>query len=401
MSRRRRLLAGAIGLLLIIASLGVGQAAGAPDSLAGTVVDGTAGAALPTGLIVRLDGTTATGTAIPERTAAVGAGSQFAFDQFTADPSVTYTLAVDYGGATYTNALPHDGSPLQPTTLTIYEPTTSDQSLGIDAATWVVESIDLDNQQITVLETLALNNASDRTFVGDHNGDPGSDAPGVLPRTLRILLPPGASGFAPQLGIEPSTTLPVENGIVDTRPILPGLHQIGYTYHIAYSEGGAEIRKALPYPTKKLRFLGPDAGLDLRSDLLTPAGSVQISNRPFLILATDNLPANTVVTVDIFGLPSSPVGRLDPNLIQIAGLIAIVLAVLVALYLAIQPARSAAAETVAEHESLVASIASLDDAYASGKLGDELYYSERDRQKRQLVDLLVGDRELVSRSGDR
>ena len=389
-----------IGLLLATVSVDVNQTFAAGDALAGTVVDGTAGAALPTNLIVRLDGIAANGLAIPERTAAVGAGGQFSFGGFAADPSVRYTVATDYEGATYEYVLPRDRSSLQPVTLKLYEPTASNQSIGIDAATWVVEAIDLDNQQITVLETLLLNNAGDRTFIGDHNGDPGSDAPGVLPRTLRILLPPGASNFVPQIGIDAGTILPVANGVVDTRPILPGQRQIGYSYKIAYSEGGAEIRKAMPYPTKKLRFLGPDAGLDLRSDLLTAAGSVQISNRQFLVLATDNLPANTVATVDIFGLPSSPVGRLDPNLIQVAGLVAIVLAVLIALYFALRPAQSPRSEAAAERENLIAAIASLDDAYADGKLADETYRAERGRQKRQLVDLVVGERRIPGQSSD-
>jgi hypothetical protein len=399
MNRGRFLVGLAFGFLLAAWTSGIGQAASGRASITGTVLDATAGAPLPTGLVARLREVPASQASVPRRSASVDARGGFSFDDVSIDSSIAYTVGVEYGGATYETAIPAEGLPTVPLVVTIYEPTTSDATLQIDAATWVVESIDPDNQQLTILETIVLNNAGDRTFVGDHHGDPGSDAPGVLPRSLRILLPPGASGFTAQLGIDSSTTLPVANGVVDTQPILPGLHQIGYTYNIAYSEGGAEIRKAMPYATRRLRFLGPNAGLDLRSDRLVAAGSVQIANRPFLILAADDVPANSEVTVDIFGLPSSPVGRLDANTIQVAGLVVVLLAILMAVYLAFRPSRSAAAEAEAERQSLVATIASLDDAYASGKLPDEIYRAERDRHKRQLVDLMVGDRRLADRPG--
>ena len=388
-TRAHLIVALAVGLMLSFVPGGLSFAAPDSGSFSGKVVDGTSGASLPGGLVARLTGVTASGTAVAEPTATVGVDGRFAFENIAIDPTVSYAVLVDYGGATYSSPIAAGTDGSSPIKVTIYEPTTSDATLQIDAATWVIESLDPTNQQVTVLETLALNNASDRTFVGDHHGDPGSDAPGVLPRTLRIVLPSGASGFIAQLGVDQATTLPVANGVVDTQPILPGQHQIGYTYHIAYSEGGAEIRKALPYPTKHLRFLGPDAGLDLRSDRLAMAGTMQIQNRPYVILSGDDIPANTVVTVDIFGLPSSPVGRLDPGTIQTVGLVAIGLAIVFALYLAWRPASSpAVAET--ERQSLIISIARLDDDYAASKTTpDETYRAQRDRLKRQLVDQII------------
>jgi len=399
MIRPRIVIGVAVGFMLAASTIAPAQSASVQTSITGTIQNGTAGSPLPSGLVAHLRGMSAGQPSIPERSTSVDGRGGFAFEEVAIDPSVTYSVAVDYGGATYETAIPVGGTATSPLLVTIYEPTTTDSSIQIDSASWVVEAIDPENQQLTILETVVLNNVGDRAFVGDHRGDPGSDAPGVLARTFRILLPQGASGFTGQIGIDASTTLPVANGVVDTRPILPGQHQYAYTYNIAYSEGGAEIRKAMPYPTRSLRCLVPNAGLDLRSDRLVAAGSVDVAGRPYLILTASDVPANSEVIVDMFGLPSSPVGRLDANTIQIAGLITILVAILVEIYLALRPARSAAAEAETERRSLIASIARLDDAYASREISDEVYHEERDRHKRQLVDLMVRDGRLANRPG--
>jgi hypothetical protein len=131
----------------------------------------------------------------------------------------------------------------------------------------------------------------------------------------------------------------VAGGYVDTQPVLPGAHQIAYTYRIAYAEGGMEIKKALPYPTQKLRVLVPNVGLDLRTDRLTAAGTVDIAGRPFQVLAADNLQANQNVTLDALGFPISPTARLDPQLMTTVGLAIVGLAVLAALILGLRPYR--------------------------------------------------------------
>ncbi|MGH2461757.1 MAG: hypothetical protein ACRDIY_23125, partial [Chloroflexota bacterium] len=247
--------------------------------------------------------------------------------------------------------------------------------------------------------TLVVANNGDRVYVGDHRGDPGSAVPGILPRTLRLSLPDGASDFQPQIGLDPSKLLPIESGFVDTSPVFPGQHDVAYTFRIGYAEGVAELHATLPYNTAKLRFLGPDAGLEFRTDVLADAGTTKIEGNSYRVLGADNLKADSTVTVDVVGLPAVPTDRLSPQDMQIGGIAIIVLAVVLATFLGFRSRSTRLFDPLAERRALLASIARLDDQYAAGQLGAERYRAERAQQKRQLIDLIVGARASASGPG--
>ncbi|HUX88800.1 MAG TPA: hypothetical protein VMW65_17475, partial [Chloroflexota bacterium] len=242
-------------------------------------------------------------------------------------------------------------------------------------------------------------NAGDRTYVGDHRGDPGSATPGILPRTLRLPLPDGTSDFQVVEGLDPGTLLPVENGYVDTAPVTPGNHQIVYTFKMGYSAGVAELHTALPYPASNVHFLAPDAGLQFRSDRLGDGGTTQIGGNNYRVLGTSNLKANDVITVDVVGLPELATSRLSPSAMQIGGLGVVGLAILGALYFGLRPRSTTWTDPLAERRVLLASIAQLDDRYATGQLNVDRYRAERTQKKRQLIDLMLGGRTALDRSG--
>jgi hypothetical protein len=363
-------------------------------------VDGTKGASLPSGLAVVLDGLDANHQPVAERTTTPDSSGHFAFADVPGG-GATYTTKVSYGGATYSNPVDTSTSPSSPApvTITIYEPTTSDSTLRIDSANWLFEAIDPENAQIVMLEMIDLRNDGDKTYVGDHRGDPGSDAPGVLPRTIRLYLPTGASQMTPESGLDPKAILPMANGYVDTAPIPPGATTIAFTYRVVYADGAAEIQKAVPYPTNTLRVLVPDVGLELRSDHLTDGGKVTLDGRSYQVLTAANLSANTTVTVDMLGLPATPAGRLDPNQMLIAGLIAVGVAVLAAVFFALRRAPERSKQPVADRSELLTALASLDDRYAAGQLEDLTYRLQRADLKRQLVALTVGEAPEPEMSG--
>lgn len=392
------LLAASLFAVTLVQGASPALAAGT-ETIEASIVAGTKGATLPSGLTATLDGVRASHEFIPEQTAPVDATGHFKFTGLPDDG--TYVVSVSIDGALYTAMV---GKPnaqdLATAQITVYGSTTSDSKIQVTTANWVVGAIDLPNQQITMLETIQIANQGDTTYVGDHRGDPGSDLPGLLPRTLRLPLPDGASGFQPQQGFDASTLLPVAGGWVDTVPITPGSHDYAYSYQLAFADGGAELRKSVPYPIGKLRVLVPNAGLELRSDRLQGTGTVNVGGRSYVVLEGDNLPANTVVTVDLLGLPTSPVGRLDPNGMQDAGFVAIGLALLAALYLGLRPRRPAVGlDSVAERQLLLHKLAQIDDRYAAGQIDAERYQAERAQRKRELIDLLMGGRATADGTG--
>jgi hypothetical protein len=389
---RSLLLGVALTLLLIFAMVTNATAAGT-ETIAGKVVDGTAGATLPTGLTVTLQGVGQNHQLTTSQTASVGPDGSFSFANVPADPNITYVVSTEYAGVPYQSALPRaSGATTVPVALKIYETTASDAAIRVDSASWLLGALDMGKQQATILALLSVSNDGDRVYVGDRRGDPGSAVPGVLPRTLRISLPRGASDFQPQMGLDPSKLLPVANGFADTAPVLPGKHELAYTYRVGYADGATEISVNLIYPTTKLRFLAPDAGLEFRSDRLGDGGTMQIEGRTYRVLAADNLKADTTVTVDVLGLPAVFSPRLNPQDVQIGGLIVIALGIVLALYLGARSRGPAQGDPLAERRALLAAIAQLDDRYAAGQVNAERYQTERARQKRQLIDLIMGAR---------
>lgn len=386
-------------LILMLTAIGTASAAGT-ETITGTVVNGTAKAPIPNGLVVTLQGVGASHQSTFTQTATVGRDGRFSFANVPADSNVSYVVTTEYAGVPYVSAVPKaNGQSTTPVELKIYEPTTSDSAIRVESASWLLGALDAEKQQTTILVLLTVNNTGDRVYVGDRRGDPGAAVPGVLPRTLRIALPQGASDFQLQMGLDSSTLLPIANGYVDTRPVLPGQHQLAYTYRLGYAEGVAEIRVDLPYPTGKLRFLAPDVGLEFRSDRLGDGGTTPIEGQTYRILTADQLKPGTTVTVDVVGLPGVPTNRLDPTDVQIVGLVLIGSAIILAVYLGLRPGRDGQSDPLAERRALLASIAQLDDRFAAGQLSAERYQAERARQKRQLIDLLMRGRASPTGSG--
>ncbi len=386
-------------LAWLLAATSIAAAAGT-ETISGTVVNGTAKAPLPSHLVVTLQGTGSSQQSTFSQSTPVSSDGRFTFANVPADPSVSYTVSTEYAGVSYVSAVPKaNGQSTVSVELKIYEPTTSDSAIRIDSASWLLGALDAEKQQTTILALLTITNAGDRVYVGDHRGDPGAAVPGILPRTLRLVLPQGASDFQPQMGLDPSKLLPIANGYVDTQPLLPGQHQLAYTYRLGYAEGVAEIRVDLPYPTAKLRFLAPDVGLEFRSDRLGDGGTMPIEGRTYRILAADQLKADTTVTIDVIGLPGVPTNRLDPTTMQITGLVLIGLAIALATFLGLRSRGAGQTDPLAEQRALLTSIAQLDDRFAAGQLSAERYQAERARQKQRLIDLILGSRTSPTGSG--
>lgn len=390
----------ALAVTLLLVSFGSARAA-ETETIVGKVVNGTKGATPPSGLPVTLQGVGQGHALITNQTVIAGPDGQFRFTGIPADPSATYVVTTQYAGVPYLSEVPKAaGSPPSATVeLTIYEPTTSDAAIRIESESWLLGSVDVEKQQATILALLTVINDGDRTFVGDHRGDPGAAVPGILPRTLHLSLPRGAAGFQPEMGLDPGRLLPVANGYVATDPIRPGKQDVGYTFQIGYAEGIAELQTDLLYPTTRLRFLAPDVGLEFRSDHLGDGGTVQIQGQTFRVLAADNLPANSTVTIDVVGLPAVGTSRLSPGAMQVGGISLIILGLAAAIYLGVRSRGTRQAQVLAERNALLAALAQLDDEYAAGRLELERYQAERAHQKRQLVDLLLSGRGVATGSG--
>lgn len=389
-------------LVLALTLLGFALAAPAADAtttIAGTVVDGTAGSKLPADLKVSLDGTDASQRALPTRDAAVDGSGRFSFDGVPVGGS-GFVVSAEFAGVRYQTPVEVKNGAASPVMLKVYETTTSDQSLHLSNAYWVIAAIDATNQQLTVLETLTLENTGDRAYIGDHRGDPGSDAPGILPRTVRLPLPQGASDFVPLAGLASSAVLPVANGFVDTDPVTPGEHQIVYHYRMAFADGGVEISKALPYPADHLIFLAPDGGLNFQSDKLGNGGTTQIDGKTYDVLGADNIPANQNVTVDVLGLPNPPTSRVSPDTLRLIALGGIVPFLVVALLLGLRASLRNRRDTATDHRALLTAIASLDDRFEASQIDRARYLAEREKQKQALALLLLQEAAAVgSRSG--
>ncbi|MGH7861101.1 MAG: hypothetical protein ACREOS_02575, partial [Candidatus Dormibacteraceae bacterium] len=127
-----------LALIFSLASLATVAAAGT-ESVAGTVVDGTAGASMPKGLVVTLQGVGVTHQITVRQTAAVSSDGRFSFADVPSDASVTYVVSTTYAGVPYLTAIPRaNGQAIGPIQIKIYEPTTSDAAIQVLSQNWLL-----------------------------------------------------------------------------------------------------------------------------------------------------------------------------------------------------------------------------------------------------------------------
>jgi hypothetical protein len=286
--------------LLVLPSLAV--AADYPGAIAGRLVNGTAGAAVPAGTEARLlvyRGQELLG----EKRATTDASGAFAFESLIADGALTYFVAASHAGAVYRSAAialtPEQ--PIREVEVRVYEATGTDPGLRVDLAVLILRGVDPTRQEIRASEIARLVNPSDRAFVPGRDGATGPSA------LARFGLPDGLTSFAPTVGLDRSLLAQVDRGFASFAPILPGSSEVGYEYAFSYAESAA-FEKSLPYGASLLYVLTTEDGPSVSSAVLAPGEPFTFQGTRYRMWSARDLPPGSRVTAVLRDLPARPLG---------------------------------------------------------------------------------------------
>jgi LPXTG-motif cell wall-anchored protein len=191
----------------------------------------------------------------------------------------------------------------------------------------------------------------------------------------------------------PSDVTLVSDGFVLSGPVVPGRHQVAFSYSLPFGSDRLDLVQRVDYPTLSFNLYVPDVGIQIDSPQLRPLGRTDLGGQAFLVFGAQNVPGQSALNVRLVGLPST--GGLQSLTWSLVGLALVLLGG--GLLLAYRQRQTRAAPAVAaandpsdvdvQRLELLVALARLDERYEQGELSEEEYERARSRGKRRLLAL--------------
>ena len=373
-------------------------------TITGRVLNGTSGAGNPSGIGVTLHIFGGDEEVDISSTMTDGEG-RFRFREVEPNDDFVYAVTATYLEVLYSSRV----DPLllsEPVELTVYETTSSIESVRVGANVLLIGSAGQDKKQMSAFEVVRLENDGDRTFVAD------LDQPGSM-NFLRFSVAAGATDLNVSSDLPGGDILTVGSGFAITSPVTPGPHQVSYTYRIPYSGTRMELRRSFPMGADTFRLLLEDGLGELRSTgTLTPQSRAEAEGKSFNVWGATQLTPGARLDVELSDLPQPPLLRRVGDAftdgaylkVGIPGAVALVLgAVLIYATVLRQPRQETAAasgprttmplpldsahgsQPEVDRSSLVEAIAQLDERFQLGEIGEEDFRRHRYDLKARLM----------------
>lgn len=380
----KRVLGSSVLVLLSLPAL-ASTASADGGLLEGWLINGTAGAALPSDLEVSLMVQDQGGNFRPVRKVKVDERGEYRF-VMEARGGYSYLVATRYQGIEYRSApvTPNTSGTTTPVGLTIYETTDSDAALGIEAARTVLEP-DPRSSSVCAIDSVVLVNKGDRVYVGDRQRI--IDGKRV---TVLFSWPDEAGQLQPMQGLNASDLVEDGDGFWDTTPILPGKHEVTYAYMVPMQNGAVNFTRVVDYPTRRFTVLVADTGERVYGGVLKKGDLVEMNGKRYQTFTGQNLASRRLISLRISGLPTIENKGISAIGVLIIGLAVAASALIVGLPIYVWrrwPGGDITLPSYADRERLIADLAELDDRFDDGEIGEEEYQAERAARHRRLLEL--------------
>jgi mono/diheme cytochrome c family protein len=357
----------------------------APDQLTaersgvvtGTVVNSTAGGAVPAGLSVILhgfEGQNLQGT----YTTTTGADGAFQFAAVPFTPSRQFIVTTSYKDISYASQvgtfdLSHNSLNLS---LPIYETTNDLTVLAVDQVHVFLEFNT--PGQVTVGQLFIFSNHGDKTYVAN------------AANPLSFTLPAGAASLNVQDAQLDKTFFHVGDVFTLLWSIPPGSgsSQVLFSFNLPYTDK-LNYQQKMNYPVANVDVLIPDLGIQLAGSQVRSLGVQNFQGQALQDFSAGALPAGQTLDLQISGKPgtgvSSPAAAAQTSTTTplVIGLGALALALLgIGFWIYRRPRRQA--QAVQTKEDLLEALAELDDVFAAGQMPEADYHKEREQLKSEL-----------------
>ena len=223
--RRRIGLAAALVLLFLATVPGV--SAEGSGEIVGRLTPATSGAALPDGLVVRLDGFRQADR-LPTRETTVGADGAFVFPDVPAGGEYAYLVSLQAGGVRYSSTVLQvlEGQRTS-VEINVFAVTEQDPGISFRSLTRLLRRQTADT--LSVVEVAEVHVPGDRAYLPLQQ--PGSPPP------LRFAVPDGAFNLQPVAGFAPGDAVIGGPGFAVFAGLQPGVTTLVYGYQLALAGG--------------------------------------------------------------------------------------------------------------------------------------------------------------------
>ena len=370
-------------------SLDTGPPKQQKGTVTGRITNGTASSTLPANQTVTLrifDNF----QEIPSLTATAGADGAFEFQNLDLPDGRAFIVTTRYDDVLYTS----DVAPAAADTftydlpVTVYETTTDPASVAIDRLHIV---LDFQPGIVQVGELLAVNNSSDRAYIGPQPGG----------ATLQVALPAGYTDLSFQDGQVGDRYRETAGGFADTLPVAPGTgtRQILLAFKLQYTNSFS-FTQTLAYPINTVNLLVPDVGVTVSGPGLVDGGLTDMQGGKFHNYNLASLKPDTPVAFSLSGQPaaaasSTTTGSGAPAAAfnwrdVLIGVLALALAgsVLAYWWTGRVEGRAQAPAEAAPIEDRLAALAELDDDFEAGRIAEASYRARRQTLKAELKRLM-------------
>lgn len=346
--------------------------------ISGAIVNGTANARAPDGLVVEVfvfDSASLAGTF----TTTVSAG-EYSLTSPAPQPEQALVASIQYLGVRYASDIAQltDGQTQLDLPIEIFETTTDPAVIRIPQ--WHVILATPQADTVQVAELLVFSNVSDRVFVAAAEGVPALDIP----------LPEGASNVQFEQGSE--SYQPTATGFGYMGAVLPGAEtlQLIFAFDLPLTRR-ADWAQTIRYPVEALNLLAPQDGLRLTARGLSGPQITEVQGAPYLAYNGANLRANDSLTMTLTPADAPP---------EWAGWVVAGLGLLAAGVLGLwwsrqrrgqrrsAPVGSRLADPAQRRATLIDSLARLDDDFANGQLAEPDYRHRRAKLKTEALELM-------------
>ena len=310
---------------------------------------------------------------------------QYIFSGLTTD-GAHYVVETRYGDVGYlTNHMDlNPAAALQTTTLAVYETTSDDRDLHLNALHLV---IDVQPAVLAITEILVFQNTGTQTY----------QVPSGAGNGLKLTTPSGSFQLQPMSeGLEQADT-----GLRYTRPIPPGDAQIVYAYSVDRASMGGQLTKPLDYPVGRIQVLISPSDQKVTSSNLTNDGVRQIGEKSYLMLSnTAGLQRGTSVDIT-FPTEMTLQDVMKWGMVGLAVLM-VLFGVIIGIKMPTTTVPQQEAPTLyrelttddeRQYLALLEEIADLEDQREAGKITEKVYQRRRNSLKNRAIRLRVEEPE--------
>ncbi len=388
-----------MGLALVI-NVGTPGPASAQESITvrGRVVNGTEGGAVAPGMLVFLHAFQQDSSSVSSLETITDDSGGFRFDNVAHTGDVGYAITMDYAGMRYSTLIgPEDLSGT--VELLVYETTQDVSVIEVDHQALIITDVNEKEQQIEAVEFVSLTNRSDRTLLPDlSNVGPGQFS------FLRFSLPPEITDFDIQSDLVGGEVIPVGTGFALSSPVVPGEHNLSFSFKFPYESGTFSYQQNLPQGAVVYQVLIPQRLGQMQVSNLEPMPPLDVEGAVYQVWEGSDFAPGQGLTVELTNLPQPGLLTRFAGWVTSEGFwhIAIPFALgtslaLVLLYALVWSTRVATvsmplngtqhtngSSARREREALVHAIAALDEKFQQGQIPEAEYQAQRAQLKEQI-----------------